>query len=149
MEKENILIIAPEGFEEHAVAENIYAGNAMSRRASYQYGTLLNGGETGSLSIGIGMGQSKGTTSYISSNTIISKTGQTMSIDGVDMAFSTDSGHGGSCGNEYLVSSEKRSLDGRKLHRNPAQSVYPERRTGARWTGLGRVPYGNAQTLRG
>ena len=87
VEKEDILIIAPEGFEEHAVAENIYAGNAMSRRASYQYGALLNGGETGSLSIGIGMGQSKGTTSYISPNTIISKTGQTMTIDGVEMEF--------------------------------------------------------------
>ena len=87
VEKENILIVAPEGFEEHAVAENIFAGNAMSRRATYQYGTLLNGGETGSLCIGIGMGQSKGSTSFISPNTIIAETGQTLTIDGVEMEF--------------------------------------------------------------
>jgi Alkyl sulfatase and related hydrolases len=87
VEKENILIVAPEGFEEHAVAENIFAGNAMSRRATYQYGTLLNGGETGSLCIGIGMGQSKGSTSFISPNTIITQTGQTLTIDGVEMEF--------------------------------------------------------------
>lgn len=87
VEKENILIVAPEGFEEHAVAENIFAGNAMSRRATYQYGTLLNGGETGSLCIGIGMGQSKGSTSFISPNTIITHTGQTLTIDGVEMEF--------------------------------------------------------------
>ena len=85
--EEEILIIAPEGFEEHAVSENVYAGTAMGRRASYQYGTLLEGGEKGSLCIGIGMGQSHGTTSYISPNTIISKTGQRMVIDGVIMEF--------------------------------------------------------------
>ena len=62
----NVQVIAPEGFEKHAVSENIYAGTAMGRRASYQYGTMLDGGETGSLAIGIGMGQSKGRTSYIS-----------------------------------------------------------------------------------
>ena len=85
--EEEILIVAPEGFEEHAVSENVYAGNAMGRRASYQYGTILEGGEKGSLCIGIGMGQSHGTTSYISPNTIITETGQTMVIDGVIMEF--------------------------------------------------------------
>ena len=84
---EEILIIAPEGFEEHAVSENVYAGTAMARRASYQYGTLLEGGEKGSLCIGIGMGQSHGNTSYISPNTTISETGQRMVIDGVIMEF--------------------------------------------------------------
>ena len=83
----DIEIIAPEGFEEHAVSENVYAGSAMSRRASYQYGTLLEGGEDGSLCIGIGMGQSKGTTSYISPTIDITKTGQKVTIDGVKMQF--------------------------------------------------------------
>ena len=85
--EEEILIVAPEGFEEHAVSENVYAGTAMGRRASYQYGTLLEGGEKGSLCIGIGMGQSHGTTSYISPNTIITETGQRLIIDGVIMEF--------------------------------------------------------------
>ena len=61
-----IPIIAPEGFEEHAVSENVYAGTAMGRRAGYQYGTILDPGETGSMAIGIGMGQSTGCLLYTS-----------------------------------------------------------------------------------
>lgn len=82
-----IPVIAPEGFEHYAVSENVYAGNGMGRRASYQYGTLLEAGETGSLSIGIGMGQSKGTASYISPTVDICKTGETLTIDGVEIEF--------------------------------------------------------------
>lgn len=40
----NVQVIAPEGFEKYAVSENIYAGTAIGRRASYQYGTMLVGG---------------------------------------------------------------------------------------------------------
>jgi len=83
----DIAVIAPEGFEKHAVSENVYAGNGMGRRASYQYGTLLEGGETGSLSIGIGMGQSRGTASYISPTVDICKTGEKMIIDGIEIEF--------------------------------------------------------------
>lgn len=83
----DIPVIAPEGFHEHAVSENIYAGNAMGRRAGYQYGTIIEPGETGSLSIGIGMGQSKGTISYITPNDYIKETGETRTIDGVEMEF--------------------------------------------------------------
>lgn len=82
-----IPVIAPEGFEQHAVSENVYAGNGMGRRASYQYGTLLEPGETGSLSIGIGMGQSRGTASYISPTIEICKTGEILNIDGVEIEF--------------------------------------------------------------
>lgn len=82
-----IPVLAPEGFEKHAISENIYAGNAMSRRASYQYGTLLEAGETGSLAIGIGMGQSRGTASYISPTIEITHTGEKHTIDGVEFEF--------------------------------------------------------------
>ena len=82
-----IPVFAPEGFEKHAISENIYAGNAMGRRASYQYGTLLEAGETGSLAIGIGMGQSKGTASYISPTIEITHTGEKHTIDGVEFEF--------------------------------------------------------------
>lgn len=83
----NIPIIAPEGFAEHAVAENVYAGVAMQRRAGYQYGAFLDPGPQGSLVIGIGMGQSKGTISYIPPNDTISQTGEVRVIDGVTMEF--------------------------------------------------------------
>lgn len=82
-----IPLIVPQGFAEHAVAENVYAGNAMGRRASYQYGVMLEPGAQGSLSIGIGLGQSKGNTSYIAPNDVIAATGETRVVDGVRMEF--------------------------------------------------------------
>lgn len=86
--KENhIPIIVPEGYEEEVVSENVYSGTAMGRRANYQYGAMLEKGRDASLSIGIGMGQSKGTISYISPTEIINKTGQTLTVDGVKMEF--------------------------------------------------------------
>lgn len=86
-EAAQIPVIAPEHFHEYAVSENVYAGNAMGRRAGYQYGAILEAGETGSLSIGIGMGQSKGTISYITPNDFIKETGEKRTIDGVEMEF--------------------------------------------------------------
>ncbi|MBS4908734.1 MAG: MBL fold metallo-hydrolase, partial [Ruminococcus sp.] len=66
---------------------NIYAGTAMGRRASYQYGTMLEASETGALAIGIGMGQSRGSTSYISPTLEITQTGEKHTIDGVEIEF--------------------------------------------------------------
>lgn len=60
-----LTIYAPKGFEQHAVSENLYAGVAMGRRASYQYGTGLAACPCGRISIGIGQGQSKGTVGYL------------------------------------------------------------------------------------
>lgn len=83
----SIPIIAPEGFEEHAVSENIYAGNAMLRRADYMYGKNLEPGEQGRLSVGLGVGMPGGSSSYISPNNTIVKTGETLVVDGVTMVF--------------------------------------------------------------
>lgn len=85
--EENIPIIAPEGFEEHAISENVYAGTAMSRRAAYQYGTLLDKDGEGAMCIGIGMGQSTGTISYLSPTDTITQTGEIRVIDGVTFEF--------------------------------------------------------------
>ena len=82
-----IPIIVPEGFEEHAISENVYAGNAMGRRANYQYGTLLQSSPQGTLAMGIGMGQSKGTITYITPNDIIKETGEKRTVDGIAMEF--------------------------------------------------------------
>lgn len=82
-----IPIIVPEGFTEHAVSENIYAGNAMGRRASYQYGVVLDKGVEGSMSMGIGMGQSIGTQSFITPTYEIKETGESYTIDGTELEF--------------------------------------------------------------
>ena len=36
----DVPVLAPEGFLEHAVSENVFAGTAMTRRATYMYGAL-------------------------------------------------------------------------------------------------------------
>ena len=84
---DGIPIIVPEGFTEHAVAENVYAGKAMTRRANYQYGVLLQPGLEGRMAMGIGNGQSTGTTSFIVPTYEITLTGETLTIDGVVLEF--------------------------------------------------------------
>ena len=82
-----IPVIVPENFAEHAIAENVYAGKAMSRRANYQYGVLLTPGVTRKMAQGIGMGQSTGTVSYLAPTYEIKSTGETLVIDGIKMEF--------------------------------------------------------------
>ncbi len=82
-----IPIIVPEYFTEHAVSENVYAGKGMGRRASYQYGVFLEQSETGRMAMGIGMGQSTGTVTFIRPTYEIKATGESYVIDGVEMEF--------------------------------------------------------------
>ena len=80
-------VIVPEGFAQHAIAENVYAGKAMNRRANYQYGVLLTPGVTGKMAQGIGMGQATGTVTYFAPTYEIRETGTKLVIDGVEMEF--------------------------------------------------------------
>ena len=81
------VILAPEGFLKHAISENIYAGIAMARRAQYQYGTVLEKGAKGALSIGIGMGQSTGQVSLIAPTYEIGENTPKLTIDGLEVEF--------------------------------------------------------------
>ena len=80
-------IIAPVGFLEAAVAENVFAGNTMSRRASYMYGNLLPPDAKGQVGAGLGMTTSSGTVTLIPPTDEITETGQRMNIDGLDFEF--------------------------------------------------------------
>lgn len=84
---DKIPIIVPPDFTEHVVSENLYVGAAMGRRAAYQYGAYLPKGPRGSLSIGIGQGQSTGTTSFILPSYEVPATGTELVVDGVRMVF--------------------------------------------------------------
>lgn len=81
------LLIVPEGFEKAAMEENILAGNAMKRRTNYQYGSLLPKGETGALSVGIGLTVCAGTTSYYTPSYEVKNDIEEITIDGVKMVF--------------------------------------------------------------
>lgn len=82
-----VRIFAPEGFMEHAISENVTAGNAMSRRSIYMYGALLARGEKGGVNAGLGQTTSQGTVTLLAPTDIIAKTGQEVKLDGVTMVF--------------------------------------------------------------
>jgi alkyl sulfatase BDS1-like metallo-beta-lactamase superfamily hydrolase len=80
-------VLAPEGFVEHAVAENVYAGTAMGRRAGYMYGAALARGPLGQVGAGLGQTTSTGTVTLIAPTIDITTTGQSQTIDGVPIVF--------------------------------------------------------------
>jgi alkyl sulfatase BDS1-like metallo-beta-lactamase superfamily hydrolase len=82
-----VQVIAPKGFLEAAVGENVIAGPAMQRRAMYQFGIPLPKGAGGLINAGIGPGLSTGTTSLIPPTKEIGATGEAMTIDGVKLTF--------------------------------------------------------------
>lgn len=80
-------IYAPAGFMESAVAENIMAGNVMSRRASYMYGNLLQPDARGQVGAGLGTTTSAGTVTLIAPTDYITRTGEKRTIDGLTYEF--------------------------------------------------------------
>jgi alkyl sulfatase BDS1-like metallo-beta-lactamase superfamily hydrolase len=83
----NVEVIAPEGFTEHAIEENVYAGTAMSRRAGYMYGAALARGVRGQVGAGLGQTTSTGEIGLIVPTHDITETGQTHTVDGVEIEF--------------------------------------------------------------
>lgn len=82
-----VRIYAPVGFMENAVAENVYAGTAMGRRASYMYGNLLPPGATAQNTAGLGVTTSSGQLSLIAPTDLISKPEDVRTIDGLRYEF--------------------------------------------------------------
>jgi alkyl sulfatase BDS1-like metallo-beta-lactamase superfamily hydrolase len=80
-------IVAPKGFMEEVAAENILAGNAMSRRAQYQFGVMLPPGAEGQITAGIGQNIARGSITLIPPTAIIDHTGQELTLDGVKVRF--------------------------------------------------------------
>jgi alkyl sulfatase BDS1-like metallo-beta-lactamase superfamily hydrolase len=82
-----VKVIAPEHFMEHAVSENVIAGNVMTRRASYMYGNLLPKDPKGQVGAGLGQTTSTGLVTLIAPTDDITFTGQKMVIDGLEIEF--------------------------------------------------------------
>jgi len=82
-----VAIIAPEHFTEHAVQENVYAGTAMGRRAGYMYGAVLARGPQGQVGCGLGQTPSAGEVALIPPTLDIRATGETHTIDGIEIEF--------------------------------------------------------------
>ena len=80
-------VIAPVGFMKEAVAENVVAGPAMSRRAAYMYGGLLPRNELGHVDAGLGKATPLGSIGLIAPTVDIESTGTEMVVDGVRIVF--------------------------------------------------------------
>ena len=83
----DIPIIAPANFVVESVSENVLAGNAMSRRASYMFGGLLTKGPDAMVGAGLGPGISTGTPGIVTPTIDITDNFATHIVDGVEMEF--------------------------------------------------------------
>ena len=82
-----IRFVAPENFVQETASENVIAGNAMGRRASYMFGNLLPSTTKGNVDSGLGKGVAFGTISLLTPTDTISATGQKLVLDGVTFEF--------------------------------------------------------------
>ncbi|MEO6122975.1 MAG: alkyl sulfatase dimerization domain-containing protein [Ilumatobacteraceae bacterium] len=83
----DVRLIAPAGFLEAAISENVIAGPAMTRRATYMYGVLLPKGVFGHVDAGLGKGVPGGSGGLIAPTESIDTTGTELVIDGVRIEF--------------------------------------------------------------
>jgi alkyl sulfatase BDS1-like metallo-beta-lactamase superfamily hydrolase len=83
----DVPILAPHGFMESAVSENVYAGVAMSRRAVFMFGAALERGPAGQIGCGLGMTNSTGTVGLVAPTVDITRTRQEEVLDGVRIVF--------------------------------------------------------------
>jgi alkyl sulfatase BDS1-like metallo-beta-lactamase superfamily hydrolase len=80
-----VRIVAPEGFTFEAVSENVMAGNAMSRRASYMYGNVLPASPTGQVGAGLGKTTSTGTFGLLEPTDLIGHGDDRIVLDGIEL----------------------------------------------------------------
>jgi alkyl sulfatase BDS1-like metallo-beta-lactamase superfamily hydrolase len=83
-----VAVIAPAGFLEAAVSENVLAGTVMLRRATYMYGVLLPKDPQGHVDTGLGKGiPALASMALVAPTRSIGETGEQVVIDGVRLVF--------------------------------------------------------------
>jgi len=85
-------IIAPKGFMEESIQENLFGGNAMTRRKSYTYGDLLPNSPYGQVDASIGKGVASGDVGIMPPTKVINDPIEEITIDGVRMVFQNTPG---------------------------------------------------------
>ncbi|EAA5485841.1 alkyl/aryl-sulfatase [Salmonella enterica subsp. enterica] len=82
-----VQVIAPAGFMEEAISENVLAGNIMNCRVLYSYGLLLPHNAKGNIGNGLGVTLTTSNPTIIAPTKSITKTGEKLNIDGLDFEF--------------------------------------------------------------
>jgi alkyl sulfatase BDS1-like metallo-beta-lactamase superfamily hydrolase len=84
---DGVRIVAPQRFVEEITSENVLAGTAMGRRATFQFGTNLPIGPRGYVDTGLGKTPLAGTTTFALPTDVIDRTPQELDLDGVTFVF--------------------------------------------------------------
>ncbi|MCL1138585.1 alkyl/aryl-sulfatase [Shewanella pneumatophori] len=90
----DVKVYGSDNITKEIVDENVLAGNAMSRRAAYQYGATLGKHDHGIVDAALGKGLSKGEITYVAPDYTLNSEGkwETLTIDGLEMVFMDASG---------------------------------------------------------
>jgi alkyl sulfatase BDS1-like metallo-beta-lactamase superfamily hydrolase len=80
-------IIAPVHFLQETVGENVIAGPAMSRRATYQFGAFLPRGPQGHVDCGLGTSTPTSPPTLLAPTEDITFTGEELVVDGIRIIF--------------------------------------------------------------
>ena len=121
-------IIAPAGFLDAAVRENVIAGPAMARRAEYMFGGQLPRGPRGHVDAGIGVTVPAGTPGLVAPTESITETGTVLEIDGLTVEFQLTPNTEAPAEMNFLFVEHARALHGRELLGHAPQPVHAARR---------------------
>ena len=135
-----VKIIAPEGFLEAALAENVLAGTVMSRRSSYMYGNLLPADPKGQVGAGLGVSTSSGTVTVLPPTDHVTETGQTDDDRRARLRVHARARQRGAGGDALVHRAVQGGHRGRELLPHAAQHLLHPRHEDPRSAGMVEVP---------
>ncbi len=134
-------MIAPDGFMEEAIAENVFAGTAMGRRSDFMYGAALPKGPEGQIGCGLGQTTSTGEPTLIPPTIDITTTGQELTIDGVRIVFQVTPGTEAPAEMNFYFPDHKALCTAENTSHTLHNIVTLRGRAGARRPTVGGIPH--------
>jgi alkyl sulfatase BDS1-like metallo-beta-lactamase superfamily hydrolase len=113
------------------ISENVFAGNAMTRRTQYQYAVLLARSPFGHVDQSIGKNVAIGNVGLIAPTRLITKDFEELTIDGVKMVFQNTPDTEAPVEMNTYFPQFKAFWGSGEYHRHNSQYLHPTRRTGA------------------